>query len=230
MFKHQSWEKRARRWVFKPSHTTDTLPSRLEKGFKPNKIEGRRGIKLLTPWHVPICRLASDSPAVPLLNNLWAHLRRSAAYLCTDPEQSCSPLDLRRQLFPFCPSSPPTASLNPPLQLSLAGLRPPWRRSLMRCSHCCPNYELLIRKQTAPMYEQMDCSIIILKQMTGNAFRVLGWGIVKGFVKHMGFLLFSHRYVRGYTATGQHPLTHWICTAQDCFFYGCNSIKFLNRD
>lgn len=37
------------------------------------------------------------------------------------------------------------------------------------------------------MYEQMDCSIIILKQMTGNSFWVLGQGIFKGFVKHMGF-------------------------------------------
>lgn len=39
------------------------------------------------------------------------------------------------------------------------------------------------------MYEQMDCSIIILKQMTGNAFWVLGREIFKGFVKHMGFSL-----------------------------------------
>lgn len=80
------------------------------------------------------------------------------------------------------------------------------------------------------MYEQMDCSIIILKQMTGNAFRVLGWGIVKGFVKHMGFLLFSHRYVSGYTATGQHPLTHWICTTPVFFPTAVTQLNFLNRD
>lgn len=59
------------------------------------------------------------------------------------------------------------------------------------------------------MYEQMDCSIIILKQMTGNAFWVLGRGIFKGFVKHMGF--FPHKYVSGHTAACQRHLTHWIC-------------------